>query len=334
MTQGHESGHPSATPPLALDWAQLVDHLADEMGGLSELARDLQDAAPPGARLSDDPLTVERGLRRLRNRRHAEGNKYGRLLLRCYGLPRSVSAWAKEMGQYHSRTSDLPVALRADQLRLWSRPPIAESLDAVWVHLALAMVAHRRGDMQRVHREAELAQLTSSAQRPAAQLELLLLRARLAAEPRAARVHLDACEAALSSVAAEDAACYRARLWDQRAYLLNRTEGLEAGLAAYERIPEEGPAFVRFRRAHGRAYCLWRLGRAEEALDAARAAGRHAGDGGFIRFRLMSVLLEAHIDVSGRGELLARAARMASVVEDAGFLAKVESLAARWLPAL
>ena len=281
MSPGHESGQSFGSPPVAFAWQHLVDHLAAEAGGLAELARHLQDIAPPGARLSDDPLTVERGLRRLRTRAHAEGNKYGRVLLRCYGLPGSVSGWAKEMGQYHSRSSDLPVALRADQLRLWDRPPIAESLDAVWVHLGQAMLAHRRLDLPRTHRCAELARETQSPARPAAAVELLLLRARLLsdADPDAAHRLLERASDALGALEGADPDCYRARCLDQRAWLANRgwsahPERLRAGLALYDEIPHSDHPFVRFRRDHGRAFCLWRLGD-PAALDTVRAAARH-----------------------------------------------------------
>ncbi len=337
MSVGHESGHRFGSPPLAFAWAQLVDHLALEAAGLSELARHLQDTAPASARLSDDPMTVERGLRRLRTRAHHEGNKYGRLLLRCYGLPGSVSAWAREMGQYHSRSSDLPVTLRADQLRLWDRPPIAESLDAVWVHLGLAMVALRRLDLDRTRREAELAGETLSARRPAAAVELLLLRARLASDVDSDETHEILSEAsdALATLPSEpDRACYQARCLDQRAYLKNRgwredPARLEGGLALYDAIPEDSAhAFVRFRRDHGRAFCLWRLGHPAEGLVAARAAGRHAGDGGYIRFRLMAAMLEAHIVGPGpaRDAVLTRCHRMARTLGDASFLDQLTRL--------
>jgi hypothetical protein len=337
MSVGHETGHGFGSPPVAFAWAQLVDHLAREAGGLSELSRHLQDVAPASAGLSDDPMTVERGLRRLRTRSHAEGNKYGRLLLRCYGLPGSVSAWAKEMGQYHSRSSDLPVALRADQLRLWDRPPVAESLDAVWVHLGLAMLAHRKLDLERTKRRASLAQETLSDARPAAAVELLLLQARLASDidtDDANRILADTRSALDRLTDPGDKACYAARWLDQRAYQANRgwrqdPWRLTAGLALYDQIPEDSPLpFVRFRRAHGRAFCLWKL-RHPGALHVARTAVTHAGDGGFIRFRIMALSLQAHIEPAGpaRTALIDRAMGMAASVGDTTFLAQLARLA-------
>ncbi|MEM6930138.1 MAG: hypothetical protein AAF602_24575, partial [Myxococcota bacterium] len=54
--------------PLSVSWRELVDRLSAEPGSLAELARTLLDNAPASADLSRDPSTVERGLRRLRER--------------------------------------------------------------------------------------------------------------------------------------------------------------------------------------------------------------------------------------------------------------------------
>ncbi|MCB9641451.1 MAG: hypothetical protein H6728_00040 [Myxococcales bacterium] len=333
------------SPPLSYSWGDFLDQLATEHGGLAALARHLQDIAPPSARLSEDPMTVERGLRRLRHHENAPANKYGWLLLRCFGLPSSLVSWAREMGQYHSRSSDLPVHLRADQLRLWDRPPVSESKHAIWVQLGLASLAHRARDFEQLAHRLKLAKQVLHHAEPAAKLEVFLFEARLAADAgdeqtalaELRRVESLLADAALSS---EEYACYYARLQDQFAFVekwgwKKEPDRLLRVLARYDSIPcEDAPPFARFRREHGRAWCLWRLARKEEALLSIRVACDVAGDGGFLRLRCMALQLWAYIlELQGDEafELLDRARRIARRLGDALLLGRIEEAMAQGL---
>ena len=344
-SKGHDSGHLAGEPvaagvlPLSWSWQDTVDQLAMERGGLAELSRHLIDVAPASSKLSDDPQTVERGLRRLRGRGNGDGGRYGRLLLRCFGLPGAMLAWARELGQYHSRSSDLPLERRLDQLRRWDCPPMTDSAAAIWIQIGLASVAFRLGDAEAAEQRLTLARPLQKRAEPAARLELDLLEARFAfddSRPEETRRHLDAITDNLADADLDgDArACYTARLHDQRAYTLSRgwrqhPEHLERALALYDAIPlDHAPPFAAFRRAHGRAWCLWRLGRRDDALTAAEEACTHTGDGGFIRFRIMSLTLMAHILGQGqrREALCRRAAQMAHRLGDVELSKRVEKL--------
>lgn len=290
--------HPAPLSPMALTWGQYTELLISERGGLAELARCLMELAPTG--LPDDPQTIERGIRRLRARGHLPGEKYGRLLIRCMGIPSPIAAQARQLGQYHSRLSDLPVPTRRDQLRLWDRPPISESPLAAWIHIGLASLAHRSLDAAIIDRRLALARLVVRAAGPDAGLELALMEARLLSdrkERQQAMARLDEAQALLGDTAltTDDAACYFARFQDQRAYLTTRTGArdravLTEALALYRSIPlEDAPPFAAFRRAHGEGWCLWRSGQPEAGLHHARLAAQHAGDGGLIRMRISTL---------------------------------------------
>ncbi|MCG8416400.1 MAG: hypothetical protein MJE77_00490 [Proteobacteria bacterium] len=74
--------------------------------------------------------------------------------------------------------------------------------------------------------------------------------------------------------------------------------------------------FAQFRRAHGMAYCQWKLGNPAAALEHARNACDRAGDGGFIRFRCMALDLIAHFVPAEQAiPLRARASRLARQIE-------------------
>lgn len=313
--------------PLSFTWGDLVDRLANERGSLSALARALQVAAPPSARLSADPQTIERGLRRLRGRGILESDKYGRLLLRVFGMPRTVNDWAQRLGQYHSPLSDLPVPLRRDQLRLWDRPPVSESSLAAWIHIGLASIAKRSRQPEETRRRLDLAGLVSRRAGPAAELERLLFEARLAQNPEDL---LDQAEAYLEDdeLPPSEQACYFARLQDQRAYRAFRQGGgLSAAYALYASIPTaNAPAFAAFRRAHGLAWCAYRAGARDEAITLAREAAEHAGDAGLVRMRWMALTLEAHVwrDGPEAERLWARAERIATALQDPDLVTRVQ----------
>lgn len=323
---GHETGHASVAHVAdAFTWREYVEGLRDELGGWADLARALEahlgDEAPEG------PDTVIKGLQRLARRRHKPGDHYGVLLLRFFGLPPSIERWGRLMGQYHSRFADLPVGLRREQLLRWDRPPVSESPAAVWVHLGLASLAHRSGDLNEAKRRLALAE---DVPKPdlAARLEYALLAARIASDEGRLEDEERAVANASQLVAREgltrvDRLCYQARIADQHAYRVRapwRTNPsvIEEALAIYEGLPKDDvPPFVGFRREIGIAWCVWRLGTPDLAMAHAQRAYDHAGDGGFVRLRIMALNLMAWItDEHPDGPLRSRAATLARDLED------------------
>ena len=286
-----------SVPPHGCSWERYVDALVGAHGGWAALVDALIRRAGDVVDLPGDPQSIEKGLRRLASRDNAPGGQYGRWLLRFFAAPEPIEATARWMGQYHSRFSDLPLQLRRSQLLLWDRPPIAESPLAPWIHLGLASVALRTGESELVRQRLRRARARPLEK--AVRLEADLLAARLArdeGDSSGAGDILGACEAVLDELEDDERQCYLARLLDQRAYGVIRDRGdLEAARAHYERIPAVGPPFVRFRRAHGLAYCAWKRGDDATALAQARAACTHAGDGGFVGFRAMALELLGHI---------------------------------------
>ncbi len=87
---------------------------------------------------------------------------YGRLVLRCLGTPGAMTRQLRALGQYHSRAADIRVQARRAQLTRWDRPPVTESRDAIWVHLAMATVAHQRGERDVLDQRASLTAATSA----------------------------------------------------------------------------------------------------------------------------------------------------------------------------
>jgi hypothetical protein len=284
--------------PPAIDWSHLVADAVATRGSLAEVVRTLYDLH--GHRLPEHPETVERGLRRLRKRGHAPADKYGRLLLRSFGLPESIRDRARALGTYHHPLMDLPLAERAALLRLWDRPPVLEAAEASWIHLGLASVAHHGRDWETVDQRLVLAELGLGRAGPEAHLEWGLFRARRVSDtggsPRAqlqALVpHLDAIEDPVQH------ACYHARILDQLAYDVSRDRdpvGLVEALALREQIPEHGPPFVQFKRALGLAWTRYRLDR-PDAVHHARHALAIAGDAGLLRLRAGALDLLARLE--------------------------------------
>src|SRR5205807_7244762 len=92
----------------------------------------------------DDVANIERALRRLRGRGQRDGGVWGQRLVRRFGVQRAVTERVRWMGLYHSPFNDLPLSLCLDQLRLWDRPPIAETRARVWIELGYASCALRQ----------------------------------------------------------------------------------------------------------------------------------------------------------------------------------------------
>jgi hypothetical protein len=334
MAAGQKSGQPG------YGWDDYLAALVAEHGTLAAVAWKLLDRAEG----VDDVASVERALRRLRGRGQRDGGVWGQRLVRRFGVPLAVTACARWMGLYHSPFNDLPLSLCLDQLRLWDRPPVAESRARLWIELGYASCAlrQRRHEAATAHADAVAATLAGSdAGEDAARIELALVRAYLASRAQRSdevAQKLDTVAQLLdgASLAPDDAACFRARLVDQRAFQLNREHRADAdaqALALYRSLPaEDVHPFASYRRDAGLAWGEFRAGRVADAVRLAERACAHAGDGGYTRLRAMGLLLQAKIvgaAAGTRAELLARASAIATRLEDAELLRRVEALHGR-----
>ncbi|MET7332170.1 hypothetical protein [Nonomuraea sp. NPDC005650] len=308
--------------PMGCTWQRYLEQLTCEHGGWTALTHMLIRRAGPSVGLPCDPGTIERGLRRLKTRGNAPGGQYGRWLLHYFGVPRPLEHTARWMGQYHSRFADLPLSLREAQLWLWDRPPIAESSAACWIHLGLASVALRRGDLEGARLRLVRA---SGATQLAAQIESALLEARLEMDAGQAARADEVLTRAQSQIALlpsdGERDCYHARWADQRAYHLIHAQPearLSQAARLYRSIDARSPAsFALFRRDHGLAYCHWKLGDRDRALRHVRAAIERAGDAGLLRLRVMALQLLAHIEPREARRLRRRADRIVAELEQA-----------------
>lgn len=319
---GQDPGHAPG-----LTWGDLIAALVAEQGTLAAVAWRLIEVAP-----GDDVASVERALRRLRQRGHQDGGVWGQRLLRVFGVPAEAYARVRWMGLYHSPFGDLPLALCLDQLRLWDRPPVSTSRARVWLHLGQASCALRRRALDDAGRELGRAgaALAGGGQEDA-RVELALASAYLASQRgEAPEVHLEEAARALAgaTLAAADAANFGARLVDQRAYQASRAGDHARAFALYQSLPaEDVHPFASYRRDAGLAFGHLREGRREEALRLARRACEHAGDGGYTRLRAMGLLIEARVLGAAAGAAaVARARAIALRLEDAELLARVERL--------
>ncbi len=331
--KGGEATEPD-TAPVGLTWRVYVERLAERAGGWTALAEELARTVGERAELPEDLLSIEKGLRRLARRGNQPGGQYGRWLLRHLGVPEDIERWARWLSQYHRRFADLPLTLRLEQLRLWDRPPFAESRLAAWTHVGLASVHLRRREDAVARLRLERAREAAPRAGPAALAEIALLDAYVATndgERARAEDHLDVAERAieLPDVDADDRACLRARLLGQRAYhLTSPPRGAAADVAGARRLFEaitdglELP-FVAFRKENGLAYCAWKQGDTAAGLALARRAASHAGDGGFVRFRVLALNLIARMtpDADDAKAVRERAARLARSIEDEELLA-------------
>ncbi len=320
---------------MGLTWAAYIEHFVTELGGWTALCDELIRRAAGDADVPVDLKSVEKGLRRLATREHRAGGQYGRWMLRCFGVPSFVEDWARWLAQYHSRFADLPTPLRLEQLRLWDRPPVSESKVAAWINVGLASVFHRMADLESCRRRLELAAAGAERAGASACAEIKLLEARIATDEERrgdAERLFDEVEKLLAepTITADDRLCYRARLIGQRAYHLTKpapgdVPDIGAALALFESIEEEQSLpFVCFRRSAGLAYCTWKLGNAAEGARLARLAGDFAGDGGFVRFRIMALNLLSRMVLPDEARVInARAARLAKQLEDEDLLRRV-----------
>jgi hypothetical protein len=323
---GQDPGHAAG-----FTWGDLLTALIEEHGTLSAVAWRLIEQAS-----GDDVASIERALRRLRRRGQLDGGVWGQRLLRVFGVPATVESRVRWMGLYHSPFSDLPLPLCQDQLRLWDRPPVSTSRARVWLHLGHASCALRARDF--TDAAAQLARATAAlaglAGHDDARLEVALVGAYVASQRgESVQPAFAAAERLLTAaeLAPDDAACFRARLVDQRAYQLNRAGEHAAALALYESLPAEDlHPFASYRRDAGRAFGCLRSGRADEALLLAMRACEHAGDGGYTRLRAMGLLLVAQVQGRPGGDAArARARAIALRLGDGELLARADRHADR-----
>lgn len=289
---GHNSGHESSEPssaeiPAGYTWADFIEALVAAEGSLTAIAQKLFARGTE----TDDVNSVERALRRLRSRGQRDGGVWGQRLLRAFGMPQSVEARLRWMGVYHSPFNDLPVGLCLDLLRVWDRPPVSESKARVYLQLGFASASLR------------LREFT------AARAHLAAARSGLATSQEGAAL----VEHALSLAYLESR--------EARDKVPNLLDEAERALAAADL--EAGERAASYRREAGLAYGKHALGDREAALRHAQAAIRHAGDGGFVRLRVMGLLLEARILGSEGKQSLERAHAIALRLGDEELLSRV-----------
>lgn len=306
---GHDPGH-----ALGFRWDDYVSWLIEAHGSLAAVADKLAERRA----WVDDRASIERALRRLRTRANLDGGQWGSRCLAAFGLPHALRDRARWLGAYHSRFTDLPVSICEDLVRVWDRPPMNESPEAsCWLSLAHASCALRSMRRDEAADHLRRARAVMKRSPTSAQAELLLSEAFVAS--RDARERVDALLAEASVMIdevedLEDRACLRARHIDQEAWQWNKGRrgpaDERAAEALYASLPDAGvPPFARCRRANGLAYCAWRLGRSDEAIALARAAVDHAGDGGHLRLRAMSLQMLARVGHGDEARVAAERAR-------------------------
>jgi hypothetical protein len=323
-------GQESGQTPAGFDWAAFVDQVIAERGSLAQAAQYLAERR----NFSEDVASVERGLRRLRERGNKDGGVWGQRALRGFGLPAAVGDRIRWMGQYHTRFTDLPASLCDELLRPWDRPPISESPARIWLLLGHASLALRR--RQEVRPLLEQASLLAGQAELAAQIELALLESYAwgKIDPPASRAALGRAEMLLElrdqPIGEHDRACLFSRWIDQVAYPLNKPgsgpASHEAAKRLYERIPVDGPLFARCRRENGLGWTHLQLGEREPARMHALASVRAAGDSGSLRLRAMALNLLANASEGDEArEARSRAREIARQLEDEALLVRFGS---------
>lgn len=116
---GQKSGQADAreSPPAGWGWREYLASLIAGHGSLAAVAWKLIERGDG----PDDVASVERALRRLRERGQRDGGVWGQRLLRRFGVPRPIEDRLRWLGLYHSQFNDLPILLCEDQLRLWDQ---------------------------------------------------------------------------------------------------------------------------------------------------------------------------------------------------------------------
>lgn len=309
---GQISGQPTAplgeaaAPPSGWGWREYLAALVEAHGTLTAVAWKLIERGEG----PDDVASVERALRRLRERAGREGGVWGQRVLRRFGVPRAIEDRLRWMGLYHSPFNDLPIALCEDQLRLWDQPPVSVSRARVWIELAAASVALRKRAFDDARGKLAAAAKTLSLPDPQAaglvdaRVETALSSAYLESRSGTAELvqaYLQQAErplsAAGSALSASDRACFQARLVDQQAFRCNQAGDYAAALALYRSLPTaDVHPFASYRREAGLAFGCLQLGDRPQARQHALAACEQAGDGGYTRLRVMALLMLARVE--------------------------------------
>lgn len=290
------TGRPGHDPGQGFSWGDYVEWLVATHGTLAAVAERLAALRA----YKDDAASIERALRRLRTKGQAAGGSWGTRVLGAFGLPGAADARTRWMGAYHSRFVDLPVPLCLDFVRLWDRPPVSEAPAArMWLGIAHATCALRAADIPSAKEHHRRARASFALGPVDARAELLLAEAFIASRDEKDRVTglLDEAQPLLAEpMPDDDRACLHARLVDQRAYDINKSGDFAKAEALYRALPESGvPAFALCRRANGLAYARWKQDAKDEAVAFAKEAVRHAGDGGHLRLRAMSLSMLGRI---------------------------------------
>lgn len=330
---GQNSGQPGGTsnsdgtPPVGWGWREYLAALTEAHGTLTAVAWKLIERGEG----PEDVTSVERALRRLRERGQRDGGVWGQRVLRRFGMPRAIEDRLRWMGLYHSPFNDLPIALCEDQLRLWDQPPVSLSRARVWLELAAASIALRGRAFDAARARLEAAEKTLSIadheaeNTVAARVETALARAYLESRigtSESVQAHLQRAERMLdaggTALSASDRACFRARLVDQHAFQHNRRGDHAAALALYRGLPSaDVHPFASYRREAGLAFGCLRDGNLAAARQHALAACDQAGDGGYTRLRVMALIMLARIEGEpGGSAILDRAQAIATRLGD------------------
>ena len=346
--QNSGQGPKADAPPSGWGWSEYLAALVAEAGTLTAIAWKLIERVdkahgPDGINGTDDVASVERALRRLRSRGPRDGGIWGQRLLRHFGVPRAIEDRLRWMGLYHSPFNDLPLPLCDDQLRLWDHPPISTSRARLWLRLAAASVALRRRDFAKAQATLDEAQkiLQSPVRKGSdgydsgdapeirvdARIEAALARAYLQSrtdDDETVQQSLADAQRDLHSpqLSPDDRACFVARLCDQRAFAMNRRGDHRAALQLYQSLPtDDVHPFASYRRDAGLAYGYLQLGQRDLARQHAQRATQHAGDGGYTRLRVMSLILLSRVDP--HSDALSRATAIARRLGDPELLQRV-----------
>ncbi|HRI69936.1 MAG TPA: hypothetical protein PK156_37160 [Polyangium sp.] len=335
--ESHASAESCANPGFS--WADHVMWLVEKHGSLAAVAERL--SALRGYK--EDVATIERALRRLRNRGQLDGGTWGARVLTSFGLPNAVDARARWMGSYHSRFTDLPLPVCRDLIRLWDRPPISDApASRIWLALAHTTCALRGNEREAATTHLQRARASLAKAPPEARAEVLLIDAYMTSRDDVAAVPklLEQVETLLAEpMPIHDGACLYARWVDQSAYEKNRvapgkTPDYKGAEALYRSIDERhAPAFALCRRANGLAYALWKQGFSKEAAACARRAAEHAGDGGHLRLRAMALNMLARIATGAESDdARRRATAIAASLDDEALQLRFERGWAREKP--
>ncbi len=317
---GRKPGQPSAeasNPGFA--WGDYVDWLVETHGTLAAVAEKLASHRA----FADDVGSIERALRRLRGRGQLAGGTWGARALAAFGVPSAAGERTRWMGSYHSRFVDLPVPICQELVRLWDRPPISEAPEArVWLALAHATNTLRSADVAAAAPHLRRARASIALAPIEATIELLLVEAFVASREDPAKVPalLDQIGPLFEEAKpSADRACLFARYIDQRAWQINKGRAGAKDHAKAEKLyasipTKDAPPFALCRRENGLAYGRWKQGDRASAIEHARNAVRHAGDGGHVRLRAMALTMLGKI--LGDDEGAAAKERAIAIVTD------------------